>query len=373
MVVFRGMSLYRDCPGTDPTWAVRTLEITSKGIWTLPDETPAEIGGYLIPGLVDVHAHIGLTKGGAASSELTLRQARADRDSGVLLVRDCGIPVNADNSFVKADPELPKIINCGAHLALPKRYIRYYALELNSPNELPEAVAEQARRSDGWVKLVADWIDRSDGANSDLKPLWSAQILRDAMAAAHENGARVTAHAFSHSAITPLLEAGVDCIEHGTGMDADQITEAAAQGIPVTPTVLQVDRFADFAEQAGDKYPVYGSTMQQMWQRRREQEAALYDAGVQLLPGTDSGGYQRHGSLPSELQRWPQLGIPVPEVIDLATWRVRDFLGFPSLADGNPADLVIYDRDPRENVAVLTGPKHVYLDGVPVSGALKGE
>ena len=54
---------------------------------------------------------------------------------------------------------------------------RGFAIELEDEWQLPEALAEQARRGDGWVKLVGDWIDRSAG---DLAPLWSDEVLRAA-------------------------------------------------------------------------------------------------------------------------------------------------------------------------------------------------
>ena len=84
----------------------------------------------------------------------------------------------------------------------------------------PTAVAEQARRGDGWVKLVGDWIDRSVG---DLAPLWSDDVLVAAVAAAHAEGARVTAHVFGEDALPGLINAGIDCIEHGTGLTEDTV------------------------------------------------------------------------------------------------------------------------------------------------------
>ena len=56
------------------------------------------------------------------------------------------------------------------------------AIELEAESQLPDAVAEQARRGDGWVKLVGDWIDRDAG---DLAPLWPDDVLAAAIAAAH--------------------------------------------------------------------------------------------------------------------------------------------------------------------------------------------
>ncbi|NCD17340.1 MAG: amidohydrolase, partial [Actinobacteria bacterium] len=214
--------------------------------WSGPAGPPdVELDGVVLPGLVDVHCHVGLGERGEVARETAEAQALADRDTGVLLIRDAGVP--SDTRWIDDRPDLPRIIRAGRHLARPRRYLPGFAEELDDVAALPEAMARNARAGDGWVKLVADWIDRSEGADSRVRPLWPADVLADGVAAAHAAGARVTAHAFSHEAIDPLLEAGIDCIEHGTGMDADQIAEAARRGIPVTPTMIQVDNFAEFA------------------------------------------------------------------------------------------------------------------------------
>ena len=90
------------------------------------------------------------------------------------MIRDCGAPV--DTRWINEHPELPRIIHCGAHLARPKRYLRYFGLGLENPHDLPAEVARQTARGDGWVKIVGDWIDRADGADSDLRPLWDGRI-----------------------------------------------------------------------------------------------------------------------------------------------------------------------------------------------------
>lgn len=332
-----------------------------------PGLTYREIRGWAIPGLVDVHCHVGIDPGGPVDRDTQAAQAQADRDAGVLLIRDCGSPV--DTRWIDTRPELPQIIHCGQHLARPKRYMRYIGLELENPHDLPTEAARQAMWGDGWVKIVGDWIDRAEGADSDLQPLWDVEILRDAVVAAHENGTRVTVHTFAHATVDDLLEAGVDCIEHGTGMDRDHIAEAARRGIPVTPTMLQIARFPEFAAQAGAKYPVYAATMSAMHARNIEHQAELFSAGVQLLPGTDAGGYQEHGSLPAELARWPELGLRPAEILDFATWKARDYLGAPVLSEGAPADLVVYGRDPREDIGVLADPALVVLRGEMVAGS----
>ncbi|HHW82567.1 MAG TPA: amidohydrolase family protein [Actinomycetales bacterium] len=329
------------------------------------DGEPSEtLDGYVLPGLVDVHCHIGLGADGGVSREAAEEQALVDRATGVLLVRDAGVPV--DTRWIDERPDLPRIIRAGQHIARPKRYIRNYAVELEDVSALPEEMARQARAGDGWVKLVADWIDRSMGADAVITPLWPADMLRDAVAAAHENGARVTAHTFSHAAMDALLDAGIDCIEHGTGMDADHIAEAARRGIPVTPTLLNIDNFTEYAAQGAAKFPAYAEQMLSMHARREDQLRAFVDAGVQLLPGSDSGGVLEHGIIPAELLRWQEAGIDPALVVEFATWRARRFLGAGALADGEPADLVVYAQDPRRDVSVLADPQAVVLRGVRV-------
>jgi imidazolonepropionase-like amidohydrolase len=320
-----------------------------------------ELTGWVLPGLVDVHCHIGLGADGVVTEEEALLQGKADRDAGTLLVRDAGSPM--DNRWVQERSDLPRLVRAGHHLARPKRYLRHYGLELDDVAQLPEAVAEQARFGDGWVKIVADWIDRSLGADADLTPLWPADVLEDAIAAAHENGARVTAHTFSHEAIAPLLDAGIDGIEHGTGMDADHIAEAARRGIPVTPTLLQVGRFTEIADQAGPRYPVYADRMRRMHARRYEHVRDLHAAGVPLLMGSDAGGTIPHGSLPAELAEVARAGVPAADVVGFASWRARRILGVPGIEEGASADVVVYDADPRQDTDVLARPHAVVLRG----------
>ena len=324
--------------------------------------------GYAVPGLVDVHAHVGLGPDGGVGADQAREHAVADRDSGVLLIRDAGSPV--DTRWMDADDDLPRILRCGRHLARPKRYLRGFGRELAVPTDLPAAAAEEAAAGDGWVKIVADWIDRDRG---DLTPLWSAQDLAAAVAAAHAEAARVTAHTFATEAVDDLLAAGVDCLEHGTGLIDRQIDEVVRRGVAVTPTLLQVGRFDAIAAQASAKYPAYAARMRGMYERRYRHVAALREAGVQLLVGTDAGGSITHGQIAAECAELVAAGIPAAEVVAAASWQGRSYLGFGELVEGSAADLVVYAADPRANIAVLRTPLAVILRGrlvAPQSSAL---
>lgn len=326
-----------------------------------PGTNMEELSGWVLPGLVDVHSHIGLGPRGVVDEAEARGQAIADRDAGVLLIRDAGSP--HDTSWMAEDRGLPRLLRAGRHLARPRRYLRDYGLELDDPILLPEAVRREARRGDGWVKLVGDWIDRSLGAEGDLRPLWPEDVLAEAVAVAHAEAARVTVHAFSSEVVPSLLAAGVDCVEHGTGIDPDLMYSVSERGIAVTPTLLQVGRFAEIAAQGEAKYPLFAARMRAMHARRHVQVRELYEAGVQLLVGTDAGGTIGHGRIADECAELVAAGIPAREVVASASWRAREYLGATTLVEGASADFVVYPSDPREDIGVLRHPSAVVLRG----------
>jgi imidazolonepropionase-like amidohydrolase len=323
-------------------------------------DTAAE--GWIVPGLVDAHNHLGLEDEGAVSDEETEQQALLDRDSGVLLLRDCGSP--ADTRWVHERDDLPRLIRCGRHVARTKRYIRNYAHEVE-PDQLAEYVAREAQAGDGWVKVVGDWISRDEG---DLAPSFPPEAFAEAIEAAHRHGAKVTAHCFGRDVLQGLLDAGIDCIEHGTGLSVDQVEQMAAAGVALVPTVLQTGKFPEFAEAGRGRFPAYATTMEELHSRRREALMSAYEAGVDLYVGSDGGGVARHGELAAEVQAMADLGLPNDYVMGAVSWRAREWLGWNGgLAEGDPADFVVYPRNPVEDLAVLREPSYVVLRGAVVA------
>jgi len=314
--------------------------------------------GWIVPGLVDAHCHIGLAGDGAVSDATAEEQAISDRDAGALLLRDCGSPL--DTRWVQEREDLPRLIRAGRHIARTRRYMRNYAEEVE-PADLAAAVAVQAQRGDGWVKMVGDWIDRDAG---DLEPSFPAEDFAAAIKVVHEHGAKVTAHCFSHDVLPGLIEAGIDCIEHGTGLTPDLVEQMAQKRIALVPTVLQTAIFPDLAAQAQPKFPVYAATMSDLFARRREAVMSAYEAGVPLYAGSDGGGNQRHGILPDEIVAMHEFGLPADYALGAASWRAREWLGHNAgLGEGDPADFVVYDADPLADLGVLARPAAVVLRG----------
>ena len=222
------------------------------------------------------------------------------------------------------------------------------------------AVERQAAAGDGWIKLVGDWIDRTEG---DLAPLWSRPALEQAITRAHELGVRVTAHVFGEEALVDLLAAGIDGIEHGTGLSDDTIAAMAERQVALVPTLVQLENFESFAVAGEQKYPTYARHMRALYARRLDVFRSAYEAGVPIYAGTDAGGFLPHGLIGTEMRMLGQLG-PAEHALGAGSWRARAWLGRPAgLAEGDPADLVVFDIDPRTDLGVLARPSPVILRG----------
>jgi imidazolonepropionase-like amidohydrolase len=316
------------------------------------------IDGWVLPGLVDAHCHVGLDARGAVDVRTQEEQIRTDRDAGTLLIRDAGSP--SDTRWIDDREDLPRLIRAGRHLARTGRYLRGIGHEIE-PELLAGYAAEQATRGDGWVKLVGDWIDRGVG---DLAPCWPGDALKAAIAAAHAAGARVTAHCFGEDCLPDLLAAGIDCIEHASGMIDDRTrTAAALAGVAIVPTLINIDSFPGIADAAQAKYPVYAAHMRRLHEQRYATIGAAYDEGVPVFVGTDAGGSLPHGLIAREVAELVTAGLPPLAALDAGCWGARSWLGRPGLEEGAPADLVVYPADPRQDVAVLAHPDVVMLHG----------
>ncbi|HSX67549.1 amidohydrolase family protein [Nocardioides sp.] len=317
--------------------------------------------GWIVPGLVDAHCHLGLGEEGAVSEEETIATAIEDRDAGALLIRDCGSPI--DTRFVQEREDLPRLVRAGRHVARTRRYLPGYGVEVE-PRDLALEIARQAERGDGWVKIVGDWISRADG---DLLPTFPAADLAEAIATAHRHGAKVTAHCFGPEVLPGLIKAGIDCIEHGTGLTLELVEEMARRGTALVPTVMQTDKFLEFSDAGRGKFPVYADRMKELHARRREVLMSAFEAGVPLFAGTDGGGEKRHGNLANEVLAMHAMGIPAEDALAAASWKGRAWLGFGALEEGSEADFVVYDEDPRADLTVLHTPSAVVLRGKVVA------
>jgi imidazolonepropionase-like amidohydrolase len=90
---------------------------------------------------------------------------------------------------------------------------------------------------------------------------------------------------------------------------------------------------------------------------------AAFEAGVPVFAGTDAGGGIAHGRIAEEVRALAAAGLPAEAALAAASWAARDWLGLPCVEEGAPADLVVYDTDPRADLDTLARPQLTILRG----------
>ena len=178
----------------------------------------------VVPGLVDAHCHVGLDEHGGVDERehggAGPRRPRRRRAAASATPACRSTPAGSTTATTCRGSSGPAGTSPG-----PSATSATTASRSSRPTWSPRS-RPQAARGDGWVKLVGDWIDRDAG---DLTPCWPADVAAAAIARAHELGARVTAHCFGEQSVAELVAAGIDCIEHGTGLTDDVIAAMAEQ------------------------------------------------------------------------------------------------------------------------------------------------
>ena len=319
---------------------------------------------YIIPGLVDTHAHLPFASPApenASWEEKARASARIQLEAGVLAVRDPGGPTPPG---LDGEEGLPHIITAGRFLAAPGRaFPDKGQIELPA-EQIPQAAEDQVKSSGAWVKLIGDYPVPGKG----LETSFLAETISEVVRRVHALGGRVAIHAVHVDTIENAIEAGVDSIEHGVMLRRDQMAEMARQGIVLVPTMISMGGWLAGAlnqigvpdnqiENAGDAVA-----------NQAERVRAAWEAGVTLLAGTDASAVA-HGLVGDEIRLLMATGMDVSDALAAGSWRARTYLGLPGIEEGAPADLVAYKRDPLKDPTVLDEPALILRNGRVVHAA----
>src|SRR3954451_22394532 len=90
---------------------------------------------------------------------------------------------------------------------------------------------------------------------------------------------------------------------------------------------------------------------------------AAFEAGVPVFAGTDAGGGIDHGVIADEVRALHAAGLPREAALAAASWAAREWLGLRCIEEGAPADLVVYETDPRADLDSLQRPQRLVLRG----------
>ncbi|WP_370942422.1 amidohydrolase family protein [Amycolatopsis sp. cg5] len=307
-------------------------------------------GGWILPGLADLHTHPGTGfPTDTFTEEAFVSDLGGHRDAGVLVVRVPGSNVRLPE-WVDDDPELPKVYSSGKWLATSGHFFpgagRHVGLD-----ELPRAAVEEASASSGWCKVIGDWTPSQDAV-----PI---EVLTEVVTAVHEAGGRVAVHCQTAQGCHNAVHAGADSLEHGMNLDHGLLARMAAQGTVLVPTLTTFAEMIVEMDAAPEPGP-NDTWLRAGWEMMVPMVGAAHEAGVTVLAGTDIATF---GKVSEEVGWLGKAGLPADTALGAASWAARSWLGLESLVDGAPADLVIYDEDPALHPSVLSHPKHVVMRG----------
>lgn len=333
----------------------------------------------VIPGLVDTHVHLDSNAGtGHADwatwplitpdSEKSLHvvaHARAAARAGITTLRDlAGSPVQLSASRALEDGLVPgprlrvhgTVGMTAGHgdLFVPPHY-PHRGPTADSPDECRKLVRQWARQGVHGIKVHVSGGVLSIGDGVGWRNQTDAE-LETTVDEAHALGLLVAAHAHSVVGVDRALAAGVDSIEHGTGILPRHWDELVERNIPIAPTLLINDRIASrdipVSDEAAQKAAGVVS-------ERDERFVGAAEAGVRFVLGTDANGVMvRFGDQHQELRQMARLfGWSAERALVSATSDAADAIGLPDhgrIAEGARADLVVVRGRPWERLDDLS-------------------
>ncbi len=365
-------------------------------------------GKYVMPGIINLHAHLAMTDGLSQSAKNFTRanlekQLATYASYGVTAVvsmgtdQDLVYQVRAEQRSGR--PSLTRIFTAGRGFTGKAGYptsapgMKGVPFEVSTEAEVRRAVAQLA---DKKVDIVKIWVDDHLGR----EPKIPMEMCRAIIENAHRHGLKVAAHVFYLDDAKKLVAAGLDGLAHsvrdrpvdgelirlmkdkGAWQAAATLTREVSTFIYAKPHPFLDDPFfvrsapADVV--ATLKSRAYGEKIQadpdlakypEFLETAKKNLKALWEAGVNIGFGTDTGpparfpGYFEHW----ELELMVESGLTPAEAIRAATSRAAEFVGagdeLGSLEKGRWADLIVLDKDPLADIRNTRSISAVWIAG----------
>ncbi|MBJ7633406.1 metal-dependent hydrolase family protein [Weissella confusa] len=348
------------------------------------DQTVDVQGKYLVPGLINAHTHIVMAADGRerAGQDVTLDTLVALQNlqdaiaSGVTTIRDAGSTDNIDLKLAtkirQQRLQLPDIIGSGAALTMTGGHGSKIGMEVDGVDEVRKAARWNLKHGAQTIKLMATGGVSLDGEQPTDEQL-SVEELTAAVLEAHHKGKPAMAHAQGTQGIKNAILAGVDSVEHAVYLDDETIQMLLDTNTAIVPTMAAPWQML----QHKDDIPAYMyDKASALWEAHQQSIRDAAAAGVNVVMGTDAGtSYNDFKSGPGvEIRLLASVGMTPEQVLLASTVRGAELLGISDhvgeLVAGKDADMLILDRDPLQDLAVLTDAPRVIKRGQAVTGSL---
>jgi imidazolonepropionase-like amidohydrolase len=343
-------------------------------------------GQWLIPGLMNMHVHLGLVLPGKMAYELAdetdanlaLRMAAAARETlqaGVTTIRLPGdsrhVDLALDRSIRKGESTGPRIFSAGESLVITGGHgSEAGVIYVDGPDELMQAARLQISLGAKWVKILISGGIATDGGDI-AEALMTPEEIRAVVDAAHRFGARVAAHSGSSVATSVAVDAGIDSIEHGYTLDRKVLRKMSKAGTWLVPTiVVSQPATAPFFERIGspqwylDRRDSVGKLHWQALKTAIEEDVNIA-LGTDQLPNEPNDGTT---ATVREAEYYVEAGMTPLQALRSATTETARMLDaeddIGSLEVGKYADIVGVPADPTENISALRELNFVMKGGV---------
>lgn len=343
-------------------------------------------GATLLPGLIDMHVHLGNWSDRPGDYKhndfllayIALNSARSVFKNGVTTVRDvctkdklsATMAWAAENGII---PEaVPRIIPCGNGICMTGGHGTEFSPGggdvVDGTWEMRREIRRKFFNGSQWIKLLT--------SKREFIPEYTQEELNAAADECHRRGRKLAAHSGVPVSIQMCIDAGVDTIEHGTFMSEAQAEQMRAKGLAWTPTILAYTRGYESAKSRAEA--LGGNAPRQLldslahYQRAaeayRDNFKRLYDIIGRIGAGTDLSLDMGDGApVAKELAYMVQYGLAPIEAIRVGTSSGADILDLGGVTGtvkkGLAADLLLVQGDPSKHIEALEEVTAVYFGG----------
>jgi imidazolonepropionase-like amidohydrolase/ABC-type multidrug transport system permease subunit len=377
-------------------------------------------GKTVLPGLIDVHVHIGAPGGFYDDFKDSLAEHAPERAlaqylySGVTTVKSTGDQLDSSLDLrtrvrdgILLGSELyasgPLFTTEGGHgteyfswLPGPQKAqaLEQFVRLPKTPDEARRQVGELKARGVDAIKAVLE-----TGRTGRLFERMDVAMFRAVIDEARRQHLPTAVHTGSARDIADAVDAGASAIEHGSFSDNlpdDLLAKLARDGVAYDPTLSVLEAMRDLSagkadllgrslvQQAVSQKLLAGTRNQLKKEAANEDQARgiagalavaranlvrAWKAGVPLVTGSDAGNMLVfHGpTVHREMQLWVEAGIPPAVALQAATLNAARLLGADTrigrIAPGYDANLLVVDGDPTTDIAASERISLVVLKG----------
>ena len=337
-----------------------------------------DLSGYtVLPGLIDMHVHLGseysknsyqerITLNAGDYAIRAVANAQKTLMAGFTTVRNLGgsdgVTISLRNAITKGIVTGPRIFSSGTTIAssgghgdstnsLNKSLTSDPGASkgiINNLDDASKAVRYRYKEGSDLIKITATGGVLSNAKNSQ-NPQLTEQEIAQIVNIADDYGFKVAAHAHGAEGIKRAVRAGVHSIEHGTLMDAEGMRLMREKGTYYVPTIIAGLWVAEKAKDP-DFFPeLVRHKAAEIGPQIKVTFGKAYQAGVKIAFGTDTG-VSAHGKNASEFKHMVEAGMPPMKAIQSATVEASKLLGeyrsLGSLVGGKSADIIAVSGNP---------------------------